>query len=614
MAKLTLNTIGSRYGSIDALNDNFDAIEAAIENTLSRDGTSPNTMLSNVDMNSKRIINLADGTANTDAVNLRQVTSIIQGAADGLVATVKERATATAGQTVFNLGAITYTPGSNNLSVYIDGVRQYPGESYTETSASVVTFTSGLNIGAEVLFISNESITSTTADASNVTYTPAGTGATATTAQAKLRESVSVKDFGAVGDGVTDDTAAIQAALDAASSLRTAVYFPRTSLGSQGLYRITSALTISSGIRIYGDGTNYSGVVCDACSGFEIAAGVNFVEISNLFIGQPTRYSTTPNNYAAIKTLGTTGSRNFWHIYRDLFIDGFQWPFHLSYTWSTVINSVTSVYGYGGIRADGISVNNFVNNCSFGGSNTAASAGILLGDGTVATEGWMISDCLLASFAVGVYGKFCGNTHVRGCIIDFFQEYGVFLETTTGPCINWIISDNYMATDASGSAGVLLSNNDAAYDAQKRGTVVSNNQIFAYSGASLSYGISITGTAEDKNIVTGNRVSATTYACFNQYGSNSVISNNQWNAGSFYTSVQVMYSNNRGTIASSLGMLKETNGGNTFYYASAEPSSGTYTQGDIAWNISPAAGGTPGWVCTSSGTPGTWKAMANLAA
>jgi len=45
-------------------------------------------------------------------------------------------------------------------------------------------------------------------------YTPAGTGAVATTVQTKLRESVSVLDFGAVGDGSTNDYAAIQTAIN----------------------------------------------------------------------------------------------------------------------------------------------------------------------------------------------------------------------------------------------------------------------------------------------------------------------------------------------------------------------------------------------------------------
>jgi hypothetical protein len=58
----------------------------------------------------------------------------------------------------------------------------------------------------------------------SISHIASGTGAVATTVQAKLRETVSVKDFGAVGDGVTDDTTAIQNAFTACAEGGT-VYF-----------------------------------------------------------------------------------------------------------------------------------------------------------------------------------------------------------------------------------------------------------------------------------------------------------------------------------------------------------------------------------------------------
>ena len=58
MAKLVLNDIAGLTADV-ALNSNFTAIEAAIENTLSRDGTSPNPMGADLDMNSYDLNNVS---------------------------------------------------------------------------------------------------------------------------------------------------------------------------------------------------------------------------------------------------------------------------------------------------------------------------------------------------------------------------------------------------------------------------------------------------------------------------------------------------------------------------------------------------------------------------
>ena len=105
-----------------------------------------------------------------------------------------------------------------------------------------------------------------------------------------------VKDetYGAVGDNSTDDTSAIQAAIDAAEAAGGGiVVIPATSSG----YKITSPLTITDGVRIAGVGPNqrwrassspvvlnYSGTT--ACILFQPAAsiGIDSVEISGLII------------------------------------------------------------------------------------------------------------------------------------------------------------------------------------------------------------------------------------------------------------------------------------------------------------------------------------------
>lgn len=72
-----------------------------------------------------------------------------------------------------------------------------------------------------------------------LSFVQAGTGAVARTVDSKLEDMVSVKDFGAVGDGIADDTAAIQAAIDSGK----AAFVPK------GTYKITATLNLNNGYK-----------------------------------------------------------------------------------------------------------------------------------------------------------------------------------------------------------------------------------------------------------------------------------------------------------------------------------------------------------------------------
>jgi len=82
-----------------------------------------------------------------------------------------------------------------------------------------------------------------------VGYTQGGTGASTITVQTKLRQSINVADFGAVGNGTTDDTTAIQNAINAANTNGGgSVYFEAKD------YLITNAISLYSGISLIGFG------------------------------------------------------------------------------------------------------------------------------------------------------------------------------------------------------------------------------------------------------------------------------------------------------------------------------------------------------------------------
>ena len=137
-------------------------------------------------------------------------------------------------------------PTTAVVDVYINGVYQHKN-TFT-VAATALTFSEAPPLGAgniEVVYYVPLAILEPL-DSSLVSYVPVGAGAIERTAQHKLRDTVSVKDFGAVGDGVTDDAVAIQAALDAC--VGSGLFFPA------GTYIVGSSLNVPSNITLFGVG------------------------------------------------------------------------------------------------------------------------------------------------------------------------------------------------------------------------------------------------------------------------------------------------------------------------------------------------------------------------
>jgi hypothetical protein len=172
------------------------------------------------------------------------------------------------------------------------GVASYKLKLTTSTDVEIWTVDNIVSASVQALADLSES-----GGSALVGFIQTGTGATATTVQARLRETISVKDFGAVGDGTTDDKAAVQAAIDACSN-KTLVFPP-------GTYLISGAtgLTISNPIYIKFDGN--AKLLFNNNNATYIQTVANNVSIENIWIdGGSTSWTRTGNAAIRVKDNG----------------------------------------------------------------------------------------------------------------------------------------------------------------------------------------------------------------------------------------------------------------------------------------------------------------------
>ena len=257
--KPTVTTITSGYASNTQLNANFVALRDGFDNTLSLDGSTPNSMGADLDMNSNDILNAQ--TVNASALRL-----------DGVL--VSSSSLAASGATLFSTDhtgdgtTVAYSTTyqafiKDNTQVYIDGV--YQNKAGYSISGTTLTFSEAPPLDSAIEIVVARSLDVAGTDAANVGYTQGGTGSVLTTVEAKLQETVSVKDFGAVGDGVTDDTAALQAMVSYVNSI------DRAKILFNGYFKTTQKLAFTcSNLALEFEVKGKDGLLCSNCDGIEV--------------------------------------------------------------------------------------------------------------------------------------------------------------------------------------------------------------------------------------------------------------------------------------------------------------------------------------------------------
>ena len=441
---------------------------------------------------------------------------------------------------------------------------------------------------------------------------------TARTLAARFSDIVNVKDFGAVGDGTTDDAIAIQAAITAASRAVIlaedwdkgsggTVFFPR------GVYRSTAGFTIIvDSVSLVGEGPHCSVIRMDA------NATTDAIYFGN---------GTGAGRNCQIRDLGIYASS------RTLFRDGVNID---SCTWPVLNNvKVTNAAGYG-FRIRGTQQGQFTKlmtvTCQRGIWMGRTAGGVELTTAKLDHpyilnsdyEGITLENCFAVELAspiiqgCGVVGGSAGGTGIL-----------VGVPAANGYSTHCTINNPYFE----GNPGWDLSiGNDTAFGAAMcvvtGGTAWATNKTAGYGYAKI-------------DVVKGGGIFGGYMNGYNSPAKSISWTNAGWNfhvVGVDHASTGAPFEGASGANVDTVRGLVTTYDGNAdvllngrvvgvaggpgagrginLYRAGAMPTTGTYGQGDVVYHSAPAAGSPAGWVRLTTGSAHVlntdWRAMPNL--
>ena len=537
-------------------------------------------------------------------------------------------------------------------------------------------------------------------------------GAINRTINEKAKDIISVKDFGAIGNGTTDDTTAIQAAFNASSS----VYFP------SGTYLISSSITLNANQQLIGSsaiitwdatilnyaftgvsindieitGLIFSSITANTAPTYGIFLQNSFrVKISRCktnLVGLAWITSTSYTNYSGVTSANSSsdiliencnliGSGSSSGVQVAIFI---QYCYHFLITNCSVLNYGQGINWWGGdANTNGALTNNRL---CYNGSITNCSVYNISGGGIWGSMGQNITvsgNSIDTCFDVGIDFEGCfdctasGNTVsncVNGCFSLFFFNRNIVFSGNAGTqanatypifkCNNQAQTTDNKSVTLTGNTfrgqsvitsctfaggpiqSVIFNGNSfincfisCQFNNMEFINIIGNSFIFDVASGSTINAISVSGEHINANVsIKGNEImslvtqpsgSASIYANFEDFNSNGTFTINGNDSQGFPIDISI---NNTGTNAGTSGFFTIHNNtlGAPAFLRSGEATSAnivsfennmyqgkpwpTVTPTTGKWDVSnkvyfsaPTAGAYIGSVCTTGGTPGTWK-------
>lgn len=408
-------------------------------------------------------------------------------------------------------------------------------------------------------------------------------------AQAKtlITPVYNVVGYGAKGDGVTDDTAAIQAAIDAAIAAKGTVFFP------PGSYVVTAKLNLTAispvanvgqfGLMIRGSGMG-SAIVCQSTADvlFDFDAGATTdlqVFMSDLFMYNPGGATIAlrlgrMSRYSSFERLRMYGFKNGIRFMRETYGIDFRDLYIRGSTNEAIIVDQTSL-GTSGVITELRFFGGYIDN---NGTSVAS------GDATLPTI-FLYRTSNAKFYGVVFEGNYAGGIKTYGICEDILFSGCRFEEIS----MRFGTSGHIHILDT-GSRNITFEDCKFAYD--RDGTDGTKTYYLMWA--------SDKGPVNFRGCNFFELTNTTPTDMFGTTPTTSVVSVRDCtvgnDAGYYKVVIPLRYE------GVSIGATRHA-------YGSAAPTTGTWSLGDIVYNTSPVAAGKIGWVCITAGTPGTWKAF-----